>query len=135
MPKEYLEAVSQPDQTVNPLFAFLGMEVESIEPDTATLRLPFKKELIQGAGLVAGGILATLLDETMAHAVLGGNAPGQRTTTVEMSVSYLRPVANGDDLICSAKVVKRGRRVIFVEAEIRAGNRECARATGTFLPV
>ena len=70
MPKKYLEAVRKADQTVNPLFRFLGMEVE-----------------------------------TMAHAVLGGNQPGQRATTVDMSVSYLRPVQSGDDLICQAHVI------------------------------
>jgi uncharacterized protein (TIGR00369 family) len=133
MPQAYLDAVRQPGQTVNNLFAFLGIAVDTLEPDRAVLRLPFRPELTQGAGMVAGGVLATLLDETMAHAVLGGNGPGQRTTTVNLSVSYLRAARPGSDLTCEARVVKRGGRVLFVEATASSDNREVARATASFL--
>jgi len=133
MPTTYLDAVRRPGQTVNNLFAFLGIEVDAIEPERAVLRLPYRPELTQGAGLVAGGVLATLLDEAMAHAVLGGNAPGQRTTTVDLSVSYLRAARPGADLICEARVVKRGGRVLFVEAVAESDGREAARATASFL--
>jgi len=133
MPKAYLEAVRQQDQTVNHLFAFLGLQAEAFEPDRAVLRLPFRPELTQGAGMVAGGILTTLLDETMAHAVLAGNQPGQQTTTVDLSVSFLRAVKPGSDLVCEARVVKRGSRVLFVEASASSDNREVARATASFL--
>jgi uncharacterized protein (TIGR00369 family) len=133
MPQSYLDAVRQPGQTVNNLFAFLGINVDAIEPDRAVLRLPFRPELTQGAGMVAGGVLATLLDETMAHAVLGGNEPGQRTTTVGLSVSYLRAVKPGSDLTCEARVIKRGGRVLFVEATASSDDREVARATASFL--
>ena len=133
MPKAYLEAVRQPDQSVNPLFAFLGLAVDVFEPDRAVLRLDCRPELIQGARLVAGGILAALLDESMAHAVLAGNGPGQKTTTVDLSVSYLRPVRADDCLVCEAVVRKRGNRVIFVEACARVAAKEVARATASFL--
>jgi uncharacterized protein (TIGR00369 family) len=133
MPQSYLDAVRLPGQTVNNLFAFLGIVVDTIEPDRAVLRLPFRPELTQGAGVVAGGVLATLLDETMAHAVLGGNEPGQRTTTVDLSVSYLRTVRPDSDLCCEARVVKRGNRVLFVEATASSDDREVARGTASFL--
>ena len=55
--KEYLNKVRKPNQTVNPLFAFLGVEVESISAGKAVIRLPLRKEFLQGAGVVAGGIL------------------------------------------------------------------------------
>lgn len=135
MPEAYLKAVREQGQTVNNLFTFLGVEVVSIEQDHAVLKLPFKSELTQGAGMVAGGVLSTLLDETMAHAVLGGNAPGERTTTVDLSVSFLRAVRPGSDLTCEARVIKRGGRVLFVEASASSGDREVARATASFLLV
>jgi uncharacterized protein (TIGR00369 family) len=133
MPRSYLDAVRRPGQTVNNLFAFLGIIVDTLEPDRAVLRLPFRPELTQGAGMVAGGVLATLLDETMAHAVLGGNRPGERTTTVDLSVSYLRAAKPGSDLRCEARVVKRGGRVLFVEASALSDDREVARAKASFL--
>ncbi len=139
MPKAYLEQVCRPEQSVNRLFNHLGVEVVAIGPDCARLRMRIKPELIQGAGLVGGGILATLLDEAMAHSVLAGNAPCEQTTTVDMTVSYLRPVNDGAQLLCEARVIKRGRRVVFAQAVIRRedepGEPETARATATFLTV
>lgn len=135
MPNEYLENVQKEGQKVNPLFAFFGVEVEEIAPDRAVLHLPVKSELIQGAGFAAGGILATLLDETMAHAVLAGNRPGELTTTVNMNVTYLRPVNKGANLVCQASVTKRGGRVVFAEAVLRSDGFEAARATASFLIV
>jgi acyl-coenzyme A thioesterase PaaI-like protein len=69
----------------------------------------------------------------MAHAVLGGNRPGERTTTVDLSVSYLRAAKPGSDLRCEARVVKRGGRVLFVEASALSDDREVARAKASFL--
>ncbi len=72
MPEKYLEQIRLPEQSVNPLFHHLGIKVVELAPDKATLRLFIKPELIQGAGNAAGGVLAALLDEAMAHAVLAG---------------------------------------------------------------
>jgi len=142
MTRKYLEKVCCPDQRVNPLFSFLGIEVEALMPERAMLRLRARPELVQGAGMIAGGILATLLDEAMAHAVLAGNAPREKTTTVDMHVSYLRPVEEGAILECEARVAKRGRRVVFAEAVLRdlgpdesGPGQEAARAAATFLLV
>jgi uncharacterized protein (TIGR00369 family) len=139
VPHPYLKHVRRPGQTVNRLFTHLGIEVLRIDRDAAVLTLTIGPELLQGAGLAAGGVLATLLDEAMAHAVLAGNEPCRKTTTVDMQVSYLRAVTEGARLTSEARVVKRGSRVVFAEAVVRAVNGddpapyEAARATGTFL--
>ena len=65
--------------------------------------------------------------------MLGGNQPGQKTTTVDLSVSYLRPVHVGEILVCEAETRKRGNRVLFVEACARVAAKEVARATASFL--
>ncbi|WP_419786100.1 PaaI family thioesterase [Pseudodesulfovibrio sp.] len=133
MSSDYLQKVREPGQEVNRLFAFLGVEVVEMEPERAELRLVVKDELLQGAGMAPGGIMATLMDEAMAHAVLAGNKPGEMTSTVDMSVSYLRPAGRGAVLTCEAWVVKRGGRVVFAEATLAADGRESARAKATFM--
>lgn len=133
MRQEYLDAVRKPGQAVNPLFAFLGMEIVSIEPERALFRLTVKPEFIQGAGKLAGGMMALLLDEAMAHAVLGGNSGDAVCTTVDMNVSYYRPVNPGDQLECEATVLKRGHRIVFTEAIITANGKEAAKATASFM--
>ncbi len=117
MHQQYLAAVRQPGQQVNPLFALLGIQLEHATPQSARLRLPFRKELLQGAGVVAGGVLATLADEAMAHLVIANLEPGQKTATVEMAVRYFRPVIN-TGLAAEAVLVSRGRRILSLEASV-----------------
>lgn len=118
MSEPYLDQVKKPGQTVNPLFAFLGVEIERADAEKAVLRLPAKAQFIQGGGVVAGGILATLADEAMAHAVLARLEPGQMTATIEMNVRYLKAVRQGD-IVCEAVVIRAGRSVVTVQAELK----------------
>lgn len=133
--KFYLEAVCRDGQNVNPLFRFLGARVCSAENGRCVIELPVSRKLTQGGGLVAGGILATIADEGMAHAVLSLLAPGGQTVTTEMNIRYLRsadPEGDGT-LISSAAVIKPGRRVMVAEAEIHDGaGRLLATAGGSF---
>ncbi len=134
MYQHYLSQVGQPGQTVNPLFAFLGVIVEVLEPGRAVLSLKVRPELIQGAGVAAGGILATILDEAMAHAILPTLTETQRCATVELSVRYFAPVKKGDTLTAQARVVKAGKRIVFVEGEVvNSKDEPVARADASFM--
>jgi len=133
MPARYLEDVAKPGQTVNPLFAFLGVEFKEAGREKARLELPFRPEFIQGGGVAAGGILATLADEAMAHVVMANLEQGQRTATIEMSVRYFRPVLKGI-MVAEAVVVNRGRRIMGVEAQVADGEgRLLAKASASFM--
>ena len=132
MPANYLEAVQQPGQTANPLFASLGMTVSLMKPDRVVLELPFKPEFLQGAGAVAGGIVAALADEAMAHVVLANLEQGQKTATIEMTVRYFRPVLKSA-LTATAEIVNKGRRIISAEVlVVDAEGRQVAKAGGSF---
>ncbi len=116
--KDYLIKLREPNQTVNPLFQYLGVIVQTISPERAILRLPLRHEFTQGAGVVAGGVIATLADESMAHVVVANLDDGQSTATVEMNVRFLRSIIEGE-ISAEAKVVKKGRQIITVSAEVR----------------
>lgn len=132
-PADYLKAVKCTDQSVNPLLNLLGATVIETAPGTATLRLPGNPDFAQGAGVVSGGILATLMDETMAHAVLGCLSPDRATATINMNVSYLHQARVGDEFVCTARTTKQGQRVIFAEATISVAERAIATATASFI--
>jgi uncharacterized protein (TIGR00369 family) len=137
---EYLQQVALPGQQVNLLFGFLGVEVETVERDFVQLRLPLRRDFLQGAGVVAGGIISTLLDEAMAHAVITGlpgevNCPG-----VEISVKFLRPVIfTGEQplwLTACGRIIRRGRKMATAQAEaFTTPDKVCAISQGTFLLV
>jgi len=132
MPSRYLDAVREPGQKVNPLFTFLGVDFREVGPQRVILALPFRPEFIQGAGAVAGGIMAALADEAMAHVVLANLAEGQKTATIEMTVRYYRPVLEGG-ITAVAEVVNKGRRIISAEAVITdSKDRKVAKAGGSF---
>ena len=86
-------------------------------------------------GFVAGGILATLADEAMAHAVISLLQAGQRVVTTEMNIRYLRstdPKKPGE-LIATGAVLKAGRTILTTEARIHdADGRLLAAAGGSF---
>ena len=133
--KNYLNEVRKSNQTVNPLFQYLGIIVEHISPENAVLRLPIKHEFFQGAGVVDGGILATIADEAMAHAVLANLDEGQSTATIEMNIRYLRPMKEGE-ICANARIIKKGRRIITVAAEVFDGkNSLLAYAGASFIVI
>lgn len=69
-------------------------------------------------GNVQGGVLGVFLDNVMGqccHALAG---PEQSLTTTEMSLYFLAPAPLGR-LKGTARVVKRGRRMLFVEGEVQ----------------
>jgi uncharacterized protein (TIGR00369 family) len=67
-------------------------------------------------GGVHGGYAATLLDTACGNAVHTLLEPGQVYATLELKISYLRPVEiGGGRLTSTGKVVSYGRRIAFAE--------------------
>jgi uncharacterized protein (TIGR00369 family) len=97
----------------------LGWTLEAIDPDAGTIRVRFTAtpDFVNPVGTVQGGFLAAMLDDTMgpaAAAALGGAAFAQ---TLELKTSFLRPARPGP-LVGEARVVHRGRDVVFLEGRL-----------------
>jgi acyl-CoA thioesterase len=95
----------------------LGLELDEIGSGTATLAVNIRRELMQNQGVVHGGAIASLIDTATAFAILSLLAPGEKVTTVDLAISYLRPATRGR-LKAVAKVVRAGRRLFVVSAEV-----------------
>lgn len=117
MPKEYLKKVAAAGQRVNPLFGFLGVKVELISAEKVVLRLPLRDDFRQGAQVIAGGVMAALADEAMAHLVLANLSEGQSTATLEMNLRFFKSIQKGE-LVAEAALIKKGRQVFALEARI-----------------
>jgi acyl-CoA thioesterase len=76
-----------------------------------------RKDLMQNQGVVHGGAIASLIDTATAFAILSLLEPKEKVTTVDLAISYLRP-ATGGRLTAVAKVVRAGRRLFVVSAEV-----------------
>ena len=111
-----LKRVQKAMSTV-PFARLLGIELEEITSGTATLGIDVRKEVTQNHGVVHGGAIASLIDTATAFAIISLLAPRERVTTVDLTISYLRPVTEGR-VRATAKVLRAGRRLFVVSADV-----------------
>ncbi|MCC6074076.1 PaaI family thioesterase [Pseudomonas sp. GCM10022188] len=70
-------------------------------------------------GSVHGGFAATMLDFACGYAVLSKMVPGKTFSTLELKVSYHRPMTKDTGLVrAEGKIVSMGRRAAFSEARL-----------------
>ena len=79
--------------------------------------------LRQQHGFIHAGALMTLADHSCGGAAASTVPEDRDVITVENKVSFLRP-ASGPDLICRAEVLRAGRNLVFVEAEVMVQGEE-----------
>src|SRR5215210_5261727 len=70
----------------------IGIEIVRIERDSATLRLVMRDELMLNGGIAHGGVIASLIDTASAFAVMSVLEPDKTTTTIDLTIQYLRPL-------------------------------------------
>lgn len=113
--------MSKAEWRSHPLFyRHLGLELDSLADGKSAIRLPFRKEYGNTRGEVHGGAVATLVDAAMSQAVRSTVEQGARVATISMTVNYLAPAVG--DLLCRGMVVRGGRSLSFVEAEVLDGS-------------
>lgn len=116
-----------------PSARLLGWRHVGFDAETGTLTVSFQatEEFLNPAGMVQGGMLAAMLDDTLgpvASAVSGGALFAQ---TLEMKVSYLRPGRVGT-IYGEGRIVRRGREILFLEGRLYdGGGKTIATATAT----
>ncbi len=81
------------------------------------VRFEARPEFTNPVGNVQGGILASMLDDTMGPALVATLPPGQFAPTLEMKVSYFAPAKVGP-IWGRGRVVHAGRTNAFVEADL-----------------
>lgn len=77
-------------------------------------------EHLNPLGTIHGGWAATIMDSSLACAVMTTLAPGEGYTTVEFKLNLTRPVLpDRGELACEGRVVHRGRTIATSEAYLR----------------
>lgn len=102
-----------------PFPKFLGMELEEVRKDYARMRVTYRDEMNQPAGIVHGGVTMSLIDTVVVSAILS-NVPGipDRLVTIDAHTHFLAPVIQMD-MVAEAVVRKRGRKIVFLFVEVR----------------
>jgi len=115
----------------------LGAELVSESPSDGTIEMAFNPNasMLNPAGVVQGGIVAAMLDDTMGPALISLTGGKVMPSSVDLNVSFIRPVKPGR-VIAKGRVVNRGRSIVFLEAELfDSDGRLLARSTSSAIPV
>lgn len=126
---KYLEEVQKDKQSVNPLLNTLGIKIVELNPSKAVLSLTITPELTQGAGNLAGGILATLADEAMAHVLIVALNASRPIVTTDLNIRFLRAAQKGS-ITCEATILRQGYNTAFLDSKIYNENAELIAVAG-----
>lgn len=118
----------------NKYATMMGIHFLRIENGEAEAEIEIREDHFHPGGIVHGGVAYSLADTVMAMAALSTCEKGENASTVECKMSYMAPVVEGT-LKGKAWIVKRGRRIIFLEARITNGEKTIATANSTFMVV
>jgi len=103
---------------------WLGIERLAESPGYCKLKMVIRKEMLNGFGVIHGGITFSLADSALAFAA---NGHGKHAVSIDSSISHTRPAQEGDELIAEATEMSLGRstavyhvRVVNQEAKVIA---------------
>jgi uncharacterized protein (TIGR00369 family) len=125
------------DAGQSPHTALLGSEFIGWDEaaQTVTMRFTVKREMTTWRGGVQGGLVAGYLDDVMGYAYVAATGGEMAPLNLDISMSLIRLIPEGATIIGKGRVVKGGRRVVFLEGELLAEDGTLyARSTSTALP-
>ena len=99
------------------LHRFLGIELADPQRPAAGITLDVGEAALNNAGVLHGGIVTALLDVACYLALLEQLGPDENAVTHDLSVSLMRPVSRGSQVLLAGQVVRRGRSIAFLRAE------------------
>jgi acyl-coenzyme A thioesterase PaaI-like protein len=121
----------------SPHTALLASELIGYDEETATATMRFKvlPQMCTWRGGVQGGLVAGYLDDVMGYAYVAMTGGDAAPLNLEISMSLLGLLPEGAIIIGKGRVVRAGRRVIFLEGELLSEEGQVlARATSTAIP-
>lgn len=95
----------------------IGAQLTRTEPGIVEITLPYRADLAQQHGYLHAGIVATIADSACGYAAYSLMPPNSEVLSVEFKVNLLRP-AKGETFVAAAEVIKSGKTLTVVRAEV-----------------
>jgi acyl-CoA thioesterase len=100
--------------------------------DAQTLSLTIRPDLLNPVGFLSGVAAFTLVDYSMASALIEHLTPQERCATLNISINYLRTAREGD-IVCTTTLDRRTRSSAALHSEVvHEGGDVLATAVGTY---
>lgn len=106
----YLRGLISGDVVAPPVAQALGITVVKADTGNVQFTMPVKSFFTNHLGLLAGGILSTLIDSALGCAILSAIPEDKDIVTLDLNVDFLRPVHEASGRVTvDAEVVHLGR--------------------------
>lgn len=99
------------------LHSMLDVHIIKAEDGQAKIQCHIGPDHMNVLGSMHGGNYYTLLDVAAYCAAITMMPPTANATTHDIHVSVMKPLFDGDDLTLTAVVKRRGRSLLFIDAE------------------
>jgi len=117
----------------SPAGNWLGFTLEKADRGVVSITLPVRREMTNPFGGLHGGMMGVIVDECIGWAVVSLELPARYTTT-GLHIDFLAPVPEGQTVRAEARVLRSGKRMIFVECTVTAADgRIAARASSSLV--
>jgi uncharacterized protein (TIGR00369 family) len=102
-----------------PQAAALGFRLVSVEPFKGRLAVPWREDLVgdPDTGVIAGGVVTTLLDHVCGLSIMSGAGERLPTATLDLRIDYMRAAKPRAGVTAEAHCYKVTRTIAFVRAQ------------------
>ncbi|XP_034839753.1 acyl-coenzyme A thioesterase 13-like [Maniola hyperantus] len=87
-------------------------------------------EHLNQRGTLHGGFIAHLVDAVSTYALTANESVDTRGVSIDLSISYLSGAKEGDNIEVEAVTRKLGKKIAFLEVEVRNKDKNQVLATG-----
>lgn len=115
----------------HPFADLIGLVFESVHQGRSLCCIEVDDKLLNPHGVVHGSVLSALADTGMGGALYPLLADDESCATIEMKISYFKPVLDGA-LECRTQLLYKGKSVASLESEIFSNDKLVAKASGTY---
>ncbi|ADB53233.1 PaaI family thioesterase [Conexibacter woesei] len=118
--RDYLQAIADGTLPPPPIASLLDFRITLVDDGEVAFAVTPDESAYNPIGLVHGGLVCTLLDSVVGCAVQTQLPAGTGYASIELKVSYVRPIhADTGEVLSRGWVTKPGRRVAFAEGDVR----------------
>jgi acyl-CoA thioesterase len=98
---------------------WLGIEVLEVSEGQSKIKMTVRPEMVNGFGIVHGGIAFSLADSAFAFACNNRNV---LSVALDTSINFIKPVQVGDVLVAEAQELHNGKNTGLYHIEIHNQN-------------
>jgi uncharacterized protein (TIGR00369 family) len=104
-------------RTLAQLFADIGLRDVTGSDGELAMEMPVTEQVVNTAGGLQGGLIATLADVAAGRLAVEGVSAGSSVVTSDLFLRYLEPITEGSARAI-ARILRAGRRSVVVQVEI-----------------